>query len=642
MKKTTRTGISVLSIVFLLIGVAVGVSRSQIEEKRRDFQVAIKYADALAISKRTGDSYEDVLVRLKEVGANAIFVRENTVIPESSSDFSNYKAQGKASHYDGYELKRFYQDADNIKLGSIYIEVLEQDVEEDIYNHFINKDINVNKVDIQGKIFLEIQESAHTLSTTGVGFNEEDLAIAADLGYTILPQVKSWTSPSEESIQYMVSELERLPNLGNIYFSDSEVVGLGSPYMEKLLQEKGLGFVEFFSDRQKGFSAIAKASSNDGKNYTVTRFHTLSDGEVNTYTPQRLLERYMLALRERNINTFLFKLPTKEGFRMGEAKLVDSIQSFIMEAENKGYKVSNDGESYNLKPLNYLSVLLIGIGAFGVFVLLWDELGLARIGMILSIIGFIGYALLLRMNFGLGAKMMALFGTICFPTYATLRSVNATGKGMWHAVKSLLMTVCISFGGALIVVGTISNTEFGLGIELFRGVKLSFVAPLILILLIMVYKHHSFTLKEVEEWIKKPITYGTIILLGVLALVMLVYISKSGNSGQEIALEIQIRKFLTNTLGVRPRTKEFLIGYPVLMIITYYGYKKFFWPLLILATMGPISLINTYTHIHTPFMISLIRSVYGVVIGMIIGIISIYIIEQIINIIRTKVTKHTL
>ncbi|HHX61054.1 MAG TPA: hypothetical protein GX707_10140, partial [Epulopiscium sp.] len=600
---------------------------SQTEEKRRDFQVAIKYADALAISKGTGESLEEVLIKLKDAGANALFVRENTIIPENNSDVNNYKAQGKATYYEGYELRRFYPDATNIKPEGIYIEALDQLTQETVYNHLSLKDIQVNQVEIEGQIFLETQASVYTLATIGVGFNEEDLSMAAQLGYTILPQIKTWNEPTQESIDYMVKQLKQLANLGTIYFADPEVVGMESSSLKGLIEENGLGFVEFYSGKQKGFITLARAASNHGENYTVVRLHTLTDGEVNTYTPEELIERYMLALRERNLSTFLFKLPTKEGVSLGEEALTNNMEKFILAAGKKGFTPKGDVIPYNLKLLNYWSVLLIGIAAIGVFALLCQELGLGKMGVILSILGFLAYALILKMSFMLGAKLMALFGTIIFPTYGMIKGISMKGEGISHAIKSLLTTVAISFGGVLIVIGTVSSTELGLGMELFRGVKISFIIPIVLVLLIMIYKSHEFSLEETEKWIKKPITYGVTAVLAVLALVMLVYITKSGNSGQVIDLEVKMRQVLTTVLGVRPRTKEFLIGYPMLMMISYYGYRKFHWPLLILATMGPISLVNTYTHLHTPIIISLIRSVYGLVIGLVIGIIAIYVVD---------------
>ena len=91
------------------------------------------------------------------------------------------------------------------------------------------------------------------------------------------------------------------------------------------------------------------------------------------------------------------------------------------------------------------------------------------------------------------------------------------------------------------------------------------------------------------------------------------------------------RNALRKILGVRPRTKEFLIGHPLMLMMLYYGYKEKYFPLLLGAVIGQISLVNTYAHIHTPIMISLIRSFHGIWIGIIGGVILILMVNWIIK-----------
>lgn len=624
MKKSVRIAIIVLSLLSLILGIITGISRIQIENGRKKFQVAVKYSDVLSISSQTKEPYEKVLKELKEAGVTTLFVNENTVVSESNNDFASYKRQGKATYYEGYALKELFPESSEIQTTCNYIRALEAPVQDNIYNYFVQKGIRARIVEIEGKSFIEVSSIGSLLTSIGVGFNEGDLKLAAQMGYSLSPQIKSWVEPSEESITYVTEQLKKIPNLGPIYFSDAEIVGFESIAMQELISSAGIGFVEFFSDKQKGFATLAKTSSQNGQKYTVARLHTLADGELNTYKQQELLQRYMLALRERNINAFLFKLSSKGNIDVDKVELIDNITKFILEAEKNGYTLGNDAQPYNLNQPNYWRVLLVGIAAICIFILLCEEIGRGKIGIILGIIGFIGYAAVLKINLIAGAKLMALFGTICFPSYAVIKGISMKPGSIWGSIKAALITLAISLGGALTVVGTISITPFGLGVELFRGVKISFLMPLLLILLIIAYKQQYFSVKKVEKVIKNPITYGTMIILGVLAIIMLVYITKSGNSGQSLSIELQFRQFLNDTLGVRPRTKEFLIGYPILMLVVYYGYKEIYWPLVLLATMGQISVVNTYTHIHTPLMVSIIRSTYGVVIGTLLGIVLIY------------------
>ena len=77
-----------------------------------------------------------------------------------------------------------------------------------------------------------------------------------------------------------------------------------------------------------------------------------------------------------------------------------------------------------------------------------------------------------------------------------------------------------------------------------------------------------------------------------------------------------------------------------MIIMLYYGYKEKYIPLLVLGIIGQISLVNTYAHIHTPVMISLIRSAYGIVFGLIIGMIAIYVIKLLGKVMNKWIVKN--
>ena len=90
-----------------------------------------------------------------------------------------------------------------------------------------------------------------------------------------------------------------------------------------------------------------------------------------------------------------------------------------------------------------------------------------------------------------------------------------------------------------------------------------------------------------------------------------------------------MRQLLDRILGVRPRTKEFLIGHPLMLILLYFGYELKLFPLVMVGTIGQVSIINTYAHIHTPLNISFLRTFHGLWIGILIGIIAIIIIKAV-------------
>ena len=81
-----------------------------------------------------------------------------------------------------------------------------------------------------------------------------------------------------------------------------------------------------------------------------------------------------------------------------------------------------------------------------------------------------------------------------------------------------------------------------------------------------------------------------------------------------------MRNFLNDVMGVRPRSKEFLIGYPLTLLLFWLGASKRNWILTIPAVIGQVSLVNTYAHIHTALLMSLQRSFNGLVLGIVLGV----------------------
>lgn len=640
MKKQLKVLMYVLLAVSMAVCAVVGGMRINVEQQYKNVQIAVRYADVLNISLQTGLSTEEVFKILKDKGATTLFVRENTVAPSGRGEYYNYKEQGMANYYDGYELQRQYPEATTIKRQFIYIDTFSDEAFDSIYTNLVAKDIPVGLLELEGKVYIELRSHPSTLTTVGVGFNEDDLKIAADMGYVISPQVKSWDNVSQAGIDLFIEELEGIEGLGPIFFADSNIVKLNVPEIQELVGKHGLGFVEFFSNKQIGFGQMAKAASHAGEDFSVVRLHTLTDGEVRTYSQQEIMDRFMLALTERNLRVFLFKMPSTMNIEADMTALVDNMSAFKTLAESEGYMVTSEVQRFNLPMGNYFMALVAGLGAVIVFLFICDYLGFAKLGIVLAALGLVGYAGLLKLSPNLGVKMMALFGASIFPTYGVLYMLEKEAKDLKGAILRFLIGSAISFGGALTIIGTLSRTSFALGIDVFAGVKLAHLLPIAFVILILVYKRHGVDLKYIQELLQKNVTYLAVAVVAVLGVVVLIYTSRTGNSGSVSSFELQFRQLLDTVLGVRPRTKEFLIGHPIMLTLLYFGYQEKYIPFLVLGIIGQISLVNTYAHLHTPVMISLIRTGYGLVFGIIGGIVLIYIIKFLCKVINQWLVKN--
>ena len=189
--------------------------------------------------------------------------------------------------------------------------------------------------------------------------------------------------------------------------------------------------------------------------------------------------------------------------------------------------------------------------------------------------------------------------------------------------------------GAALVAALLAQTGFALAADLFRGVKAAHLAPPALFLLWW-WLAGEGAARRMEAAAVEPVGMGGLgrrhgaggrLLKAALALVALAavaYVLRTGNhSGLVTDWERLARGWLEDVFGVRPRTKEFLIGYPALWLgLALFGARwRMAGPLLLaVGSVAYISLINTFAHAHSPLAISLARSAWGLALGSAVGL----------------------
>ena len=133
---------------------------------------------------------------------------------------------------------------------------------------------------------------------------------------------------------------------------------------------------------------------------------------------------------------------------------------------------------------------------------------------------------------------------------------------------------------------------------------------------------YSDKIVNIRSILSSYISVLWIVVAGVALAAVYYYLSRTGNEGQASTLEKLFRSFLENTLGVRPRTKEFLFAHPLFLLGAYLSvrYRHAVY-LIFIGVIGQLSIVDTFAHLHTPLHISLIRITYGLVFGALIGLV---------------------
>ncbi|MBN1383482.1 MAG: hypothetical protein JW983_01200 [Elusimicrobia bacterium] len=193
-------------------------------------------------------------------------------------------------------------------------------------------------------------------------------------------------------------------------------------------------------------------------------------------------------------------------------------------------------------------------------------------------------------------------------------------------VIMIFLTITIfSLVSGIVITGLLSTKDFMLGVDLFRGIKIALILP-IMLSFILLYGNN------IKKIINKPILYGELLVLGIILASIGFYIMRSGNFGIMSSAEETFRICLEKIFLIRPRLKEFLIGHPFMLTAIYLKYKgnsNYWKPFFLMGLFGQISIINTFCHIHSPFFISLLRTFNGICLGTVLGIIFINIISRI-------------
>src|SRR5690606_32136296 len=190
----------------------------------------------------------------------------------------------------------------------------------------------------------------------------------------------------------------------------------------------------------------------------------------------------------------------------------------------------------------------------------------------------------------------------------------------WFIVGTII-TLC----AVPIVFGLLFNITYSLVIEQFRGVSLLHLGPIALVAIyVLLYLGQGAKGSITRLWklLMTPISLLWVVVAVIVAAVGAYYLSRTGNSGQVSAIEMMIRQWLETTVGVRPRFKEFMLGHPPLILGLFLALRyRASWLLLIVGTLGQLTMVSTFTHIHTPIMMSTLRTLLGLGIGIIFGLV---------------------
>ena len=374
------------------------------------------------------------------------------------------------------------------------------------------------------------------------------------------------------------------------------------------------GAIEFA--KQAGAGNLTQAIPQ----YTV-RVHSIGLAESLLLSPSEIVERLERAAQERNIRVLYLRAAGAD-----TATLREILQQLERRLHRAGYAIRESGARPfgALQPPAWQFALVgLGVGILAGWVLtLFRRAG----GWAFAPLA-LGVAFALLCLHPLGRKAVALAAALLFPTVgmaAMAWLAQGAAPNLWQGARLMLVPFAWSLMGALHIVGLLAETPFLVKADQFAGVKVAHALPLLLVLVFYtawVIGRWDFW----REWLTHPVLWGqallALVVLGAVGLMLI----RTGNEapGAVPDWELRMRALLESVMQVRPRTKEFLIGHPALVVgawLLLTGRTRFLPLVMFLATIGQASVVNTFCHLHSPLLVSLQRTGWGILLGVGLGL----------------------
>ncbi len=363
----------------------------------------------------------------------------------------------------------------------------------------------------------------------------------------------------------------------------------------------------------------------------VVRLHSAQTAELDKLSEDGALERYLKAAKERNMRVLLVR-----NISQAADSPLDSFGQFVAKlSEGLAKKGLTVGEPAPYSDPEVSKAVKILIGVFGGICAAWVAIQMfgERRGLPVGVIGallIIGGSATSR---GMGLELAALLLSMVFPI----------GSYYWLKLEKpnpyvgLIGLVALSMIGGFCVAGLMNSVPFYIRADAFSGVKLSVFLPIGIVGIVAFADFNSF-----KESMKEPITWGAagigMIIFGALVLMML----RTGNDNPNTVSggELAFRGVLEQLLPVRPRTKEFVLGFPALFFGLFilhaakYDAKNLGklsgWVSLciMLGFVGLTDSVNTLCHLHTPVMVSFLRDIIGLIIGALFGLVAWFVLRK--------------
>lgn len=658
MKEFRYNKLLVLVILIGFIGaMLINSERHRVEEQNKQIDLAVDYESLVELAQREGLPTEEVLAKAKEAGITSLAVYETT--------FQKLNKNGKATATPGSQILAAYHggtltneiwrgmvETGKINGADVYITGNNPQTYREVKEDLIRRlgDERVIPFNVGDEEVLAVKAHYESFVKMNLGMPTDEMQAVNKAGFYVLARPSNYENCSAGDVRSVFRRLDGI-KVSEVVFSGSQILGANKSLQTTIDEMKAanltLGLIEATTQLQfypqDGMNEVAKHLGYD----RVARLYAIPQAEQPKMKIAQAVERWANTDHERNIRIDLLRIYDKTAPDM--SLLETNINYFSGTREAllaKGFTLGPASTFAAYYPSKYVrSLVMAGVAAAVVLylslVIPWlnrrpkYQLVLFAIGALVAMIPVLmGSGSKIRLAASLAAANFLPAIAVIYQLDRLKRQKKSSrlpvGGIVMTAVAALVISSIVSFVGAAYLSAALADVEYMLEFNIFRGIKLTFVLPLILVALGFLarfdlfdgkFDHAPNVWEQVKLLLNMPVQLKT--LLGIFALLAagVVFIARSGHtSGMPVSgLEIKFRAFLEQAMYARPRSKELLIGHPAFMLMIMACKRK--WPTLVFfllavaATIGQGSMVETFAHMRTPVFMSFARGLGGLALG---------------------------
>lgn len=668
-------------VLGLVCALWLNMTRHTIEQKNNTVEMALEYENVRRLAALEGLPEAEVLQKFKAAGVNTIMIFDTTLnrlakhgVIDVATDESLRKDMALGNKGGVFEPV--------IANGLVQINAAYMAEKEDKETFSdVLEDLRLRYGEARVKVVAEQPTRiAMVLGSTAIipeyrydepfgllqaplGLPRADMRRVAAAGFNVAVRPQNYVGVSEKQIDAIFQRIADSGVKVHAYMPcGKEVVGYPDKigYMGKKMREQNMNLVMLEHYTQLRFANIdGMVELSEANNYNAARSYVIDELEQKKITVGTALHRWAITDEERNIRlNYLrpFFMP-RDGKDLMTLNL-EYVKNIRDSVKARGYEIDKAGVFADNKSAEYAPYFpnkiyflpIVAAVLAGVTMYLSLVLGLSKakelmLWAVLTAVGcgimMVGRGLLLR-------QMLALAAAVVFPVLSMNVVFDIWDKNkkndtslimiIVHGLWQLALVITLSLVGAAFLSGILTDTRFLLEIDIYRGVKLTFMLPIILVGILYVQRYSI--LQQLTNKLDHPVaalnklantslTFKHVAVLFVILIILLYFVGRSGHTGgvPVPAIELKMRAFLEQVMYARPREKEFMVGHPAFFLAVMAAYRMaprlWQFALVCAAVIGQGSLVQTFCHMRTPVVMSFVRALDGYAVGVVFGIVGV-------------------